>query len=672
MIDFGYKDNTNIRNHQKKMIKLRLFQLFYLPLQPIQTEDNKNMDIPRRLLTGLIIVLMMPLYASAQNNTEAEIEQLEKQMYHYYSQSESDSFMLVTDRLKEACKKAGAKQERLFYKSWANQAIYYFTRINRSNGLETAQQIRDYAEQHDSKFGLYTATYAMSTMMTSLRRYGQAEKGFQEAIDYQHRYFADESAAAPYLGMAKIYVNTRKMEKVMDCARKALKEPGVIKQHQLTAWSYMCIALFDAKHSKEEFNKAYEERKKIKQEYGHDDSFGETVEFYHARKNGRLDEALEIVKKFKATTDKMSSMSELYAQMGDYKQAYLWHKRYKEYQDSVNTAEVQQLSYEYASQLDISKAENEAKDLRLSNQSLQLRAGIVIAVLVVGFLSFYLYRRRKQIQQLRKAYNQLEETTTAKERIDSELRIARDIQMSMVPRTFPAFPERKDIDLYASMEPAKEVGGDLYDFFLKDEQLYFCVGDVSGKGVPASLTMSVAVNLFRTVAKEGFPPEVIATKLNDTMSQNNENSVFVTMFIGRIDLNSGRMDFCNCGHNPPVFGEKRAHTSQTVFNFIEIEANAPIGLWPGLEYEGGYITNVKGCSLFVYSDGLNEAENKMQDQFGDKRMLRVLRESTQPFGERKPKTHSRFLVEEMKCALEAFVDGAEQSDDLTMLCICIR
>lgn len=657
---------------KKKAIKVRHFQHFYLSLQPTGTIDIKIMNIPRKLLTCFVVALITPLHALAQSGTTTEIEQLEKQMYQYFSSSESDSFMLVCDRLKEACEKAGAKQERLYYKAWANQAIYYFTKINRSRGLEMAQQILDNAHQHDSKFGIYTATYAMSSMQVNLRRHDQAEKGFLEAIEYQHRYFPEESAAAPYLGLAKIYVNQQQTKKVIDCAHKALAEPGVIKQHQLSAWSYICIALSDDHYTTEEFNKAYASREKVKLDYGHDDSFGETVEFYHARKNGQLDKAMEILKTFKAKTDKMNLMSSLYAQMGNYKEAYLWHKRYKAYQDSANTAEVQQLSYEYASQLDVSRAENEAKDLRLSNQTLQIRAGIIIALLTLVFLSFYLYRRRKQLQELRKAYNQLEETTSAKERIDSELRIARDIQMSMVPHTFPAFPERKDIDLYASIISAKEVGGDLYDFFLQDEQLYFCVGDVSGKGVPASLTMAVAVNMFRTVAKEGCAPETIATKLNDTMSQNNENSVFVTMFIGRIDLKSGRMDFCNCGHNPPVFGEKRAHTSQTVFNLIETETNAPIGLWPELQYQGGHIANIKGCTLFVYTDGLNEAENKMQDQFGEKRMLRVLRESTQPFGERKPKTHSLFLVEEMKCALEAFVDGAEQSDDLTMLCICLK
>ena len=533
----------------------------------------------RRLLVFTLQLFL--LSASAQVDT-TEIKQLEKEMYRFFSSSESDSFMLVTECLKEACERAGASQERLFYKAWANQAIYYFTRVNRSRGLEMAQQIHDQAHQHDSKFGLYTSTYAMATMQVNLRRFDQAEKSFLESIDYQHRFFPDESAAAPYLGMAKIYVNTRQHEKVIECARKALAEPGVIKQHQLTAWSYICIAYSDDRYTTKDFNEAYAEREKVKQDYGHDDMFGETVELYYHRKNGRLREALEIAMNFKAKSDRLNMMSALYAQMGDYKEAYLWHKRYKEYLDSVNSAEVQQLSYEYASQLDVSRAENEAKDLRISNQMLEMRAGIIILLISLAFLIFYLYRRRIRLNELRKAYDQLEDTTTAKERIDSELRIARDIQMGMVPTKFPAFPDRNDIDLYAFMRPAKEVGGDLYDFFLQGDRFYFCVGDVSGKGVPASMTMAVVVNLFRTVAKEGFPPEYVATKLNDTLSEDNESSMFVTMFIGMIDLKTGHLDFCNCGHNPPILGQHRAHTSQTVFRYIDMEPNAPIGLWPGI------------------------------------------------------------------------------------------
>ncbi|MBR2778376.1 MAG: SpoIIE family protein phosphatase [Prevotella sp.] len=635
---------------------------------------KKNVFIMlRRLYVAALTAVMATLAVAAQTSGgDDRIAQLEKDMYRYYSSNETDSFMLITDQLIEACREAGPSQERLFYKAWSNQAIYNFNKVNYTRGLEQAHQIHDYAYQHDSKFGLYSSTYALATMSSSLGHYSQAEHEFTEAINYQHRFFPDESAAAPYLGMAKIYVNLEKPEKVLECARKALAEPNVIMQHRLSAWSYICIAYKNDQYSRDDFNRAYAEREKLKRDNGHDDSFGPVVNFYHAMKNGRYNEAIDIATNIKGGSDRLGFISQAYASLGDYRQAYIYQMLHKKFRDSIRTAEVQKMSYEYAAQIDVTRAENEAKDLRLSKMDLQIQASLVIILITLAFFIFYYFRRRKQMQELRNAYNQLADTTTAKERIDSELRIARDIQMSMVPRTFPAFPDRRDIDLYATVVPAKEVGGDLYDFFLQDDRLYFCVGDVSGKGIPASLTMAVAVNLFRTVAKEGFPPEVIATKLNDTMSVNNESAVFVSMFIGIIDLKAGNLDYCNCGHNAPVYGERRMHTSQTVFRFLDVESNVPIGLWPDYTFVGGHLDDIRGSSLFVYTDGVNEAENLVQEQFGEKRMLRVLRESTQPFGERTPKTRSLFLIDEMKCALDAFVDGAEQSDDLTMLCVSIK
>ena len=634
----------------------------------------------KRYVFIALTFVMAALVAAAQTSGaggnptggDDRIAQLEKEMYRYYSSNAIDSFMLITDQLIEACREAGPSQERLFYKAWSNQAIYSFNKVNRTRGLELAHQIHDYAYQHDSKFGLYTSTYALATMSSGLRHFAQAEHEFNEAINYQHRFFPDESAAAPYLGMAKVYVNLHKPEKVLDCARKALAEPNVIMQHRLSAWTYICIAYSNNQYSRDDFNRAYAEREKLKRENGHDDNFGSVVNFYHAMKNGRYAEALNIATNMSGGIDRLQFAAQAYASLGDYRQAYLYQLRHKENRDSANTAEVQQMSYEYAAQIDVTRAENEAKDLRLSKLDLQIQAAIAIILITLAFFIFYYFRRRKQMRELRQAYNQLADTTTAKERIDSELRIARDIQMSMVPRTFPAFPDRRDIDLHATIIPARQVGGDLYDFFLQDDRLCFCVGDVSGKGIPASLTMAVAVNLFRTVAKEGFPPEVIATKLNDTMSANNENAVFVTMFIGIIDLKTGHLDYCNCGHNAPVYGERRMLTAQTVFQFLDVESNVPIGLWPDFTFVGGHLDNIRGSSLFVYTDGVNEAENRMQEQFGEKRMLRVLRESTQPFGERTPKTRSHFLIDEMKYALDAFVDGAEQSDDLTMLCVSIK
>ena len=226
--------------------------------------------------------------------------------------------------------------------------------------------------------------------------------------------------------------------------------------------------------------------------------------------------------------------------------------------------------------------------------------------------------------------------TASRERMERELQIARNIQMAMVPHDFPA---RKDVDLYASMVPAREVGGDLYDFCIVNEKLFFCLGDVSGKGVPASLLMAVA------------------RQINEMTSEENEQMIFVTMFIASIDLSSGTMEFCNCGHNAPVLlsgkGGKPA--------FLDCKPNMAIGIQQGFAFEGQRIENVKGKPLFLYTDGLNEAENRQKEEFGNEKMLEVL-------GEDKF-VDARTTVEKMCQAVAFHVDGAEASDDLTMLCV---
>ena len=289
-------------------------------------------------------------------------------------------------------------------------------------------------------------------------------------------------------------------------------------------------------------------------------------------------------------------------------------------------------------------------------------------VLVMAFFIIYTLHRRAAThrlaaahEKLQVAYDQLEETTAQKERMASELRIARDIQMSMVPSHFPAMA---DFDLYAAMTPAKEVGGDLYGYLLigpsdKPEEhdlFYFCIGDVSGKGVPASLFMAQATRLFRTLATQRMMPAEIATRMNAALSgEDNEHGMFVTMFIGLVNMVTGHLDFCNAGHNPPVLKDG------SDISFIEMLPNAPIGLWPGLEFEGEEIDTIKGKSLFIYTDGLNEAENRQQEQFGDNRLLDIL--SNMHF------ESARHVIDHLQEEVANFRDGAEPNDDLTMMCL---
>ena len=302
--------------------------------------------------------------------------------------------------------------------------------------------------------------------------------------------------------------------------------------------------------------------------------------------------------------------------------------------------------------------ETQEKEQLISNQraSLSRQRWIATAatlMLVSLFFLFYTLYRRKVHKKLQKAYDQLEETTTAKERIESELRIARDIQMSMVPQVFP---QHKGLDLYAQMMPAREVGGDLYSYVLQGDEFYFCVGDVSGKGVPASLFMAQTTKLFHTLATQHLMPADIACKMNNELVIGNEQGMFVTMFIGLLHLTTGKVDFCNCGHNPPVLGGGEHRNV-----FLEMETNVPIGLFPEVQFIGQQIDSIKGYALFIYTDGLNEAENAAQEQFGDDRVLESLKAVRH--------ASSREVIEHIAQEIEQYRKDAQPNDDLTMMCL---
>ena len=304
---------------------------------------------------------------------------------------------------------------------------------------------------------------------------------------------------------------------------------------------------------------------------------------------------------------------------------------------------------------DTQQMEREIANHQVNLTRQRLIGSIAVSLLVTVFFIFYIIHRRKAqrrlqatFNELQTAYDQLEETTTAKERIESELRIARDIQMSMVPQ---AFPERSDLDLYGLMSPAKEVGGDLYSFEIIDNQLYFCLGDVSGKGVPASLFMAQAIRLFRAMAKERRKPSDIATRLNNELSENNDNGMFVTMFIGEADLTTGHLYYCNAGHNPPLLDGE----------FIEVESNAPIGLWPEIDFEGDELDNISGKLLFIYTDGLNEAENLAQEQYGNDKLQQMMQQMKSDTAKQ--------VIDAFSLSVESHRNGIAPNDDLTMLAI---
>ena len=258
---------------------------------------------------------------------------------------------------------------------------------------------------------------------------------------------------------------------------------------------------------------------------------------------------------------------------------------------------------------------------------------------------------------LKQQMEELRQSTASKAAIESELKVASDIQMSMLPKIFPAYPDRDDIDIFGQLTPAKAVGGDLFDFFIRDEKLFFCIGDVSGKGVPAALVMAVTRAQFRTVSAHESQPERIITRLNNTMSEGNDSNMFVTLFVGVLDLPTGRLRYCNAGHDAPMLIGSN-------IGMLPGDSNLPVGVMGGWKFTMQETQIDPGTTIFLYTDGLTEAENIDHAQFTEERILKVA-DTSLSTNDHNPHR----LVENMTNAVRDFVNGAEQSDDLTMLAI---
>lgn len=260
-------------------------------------------------------------------------------------------------------------------------------------------------------------------------------------------------------------------------------------------------------------------------------------------------------------------------------------------------------------------------------------------------------------------FRRLQKVTITKTNIVSELKVASSIQMALIPKLYPAFPERKELDVCGFLKPAKSVGGDLYDYFVRDNKLFFCIGDVSGKGIPASLFMTVIVALFRNISLRSEDPAEILSSLNGTLSQNNEYSMFCTMFLGVLDLKTGDLEYCNGGHNPPIIKRLTADVNPEI-NYMEVKRNLAVGLIEGFEFEGESTHLEPEEAIFLYTDGVTEAENNNHELFGEKATIEALAKARS-----NKKISAKDVIDQMYNSIEAHAHNTEQSDDITMLIV---
>lgn len=276
----------------------------------------------------------------------------------------------------------------------------------------------------------------------------------------------------------------------------------------------------------------------------------------------------------------------------------------------------------------------------------------IVSILFMIFSFVWMFRR-------------LQKVSLSKAGIVKELKIASSIQMGMIPKTYPAFPDRKELDVCGFIKPAKSVGGDLYDYFIRDEKFFFCIGDVSGKGIPASLFMAVIKALFHNISMHTDNPANIASALNDAISEGNEMNMFCTMFIGVLDLKTGQLEYCNAGHNAPII--RQIKDGKLEVRYANPHTNIAIGILGGFTFESEQVALYPGEAIFLYTDGVTEAENKSHELFGEERTLQALRSART----NNART-SKDFVEQVYQSIAAYASDAEQSDDITMLVVEYR
>jgi sigma-B regulation protein RsbU (phosphoserine phosphatase) len=283
------------------------------------------------------------------------------------------------------------------------------------------------------------------------------------------------------------------------------------------------------------------------------------------------------------------------------------------------------------------------------------RVGLVVLLMMLlglAVLVFIIYRSAKDLVRVITLGN-------LQDRMESELNIARNIQMAMLPTHFPPFPDYPDLNAYGVVMPAREVGGDLFDFYIRDNRLFFCIGDVSGKGIPASLVMAVTRSLFRSLSAYIDTPSQIMLQMNGSMAtEANDQNMFVTLFLGILDLSSGKLLYCNAGHDAPLV----LRNGKSGAEALPVLPNLPLGVLSGFAYAEQSAVLEAGDALFLYTDGLTEAENSSHELFGMERIMQTV-------GRWEPGMSAVRQIESVQAAVEEFVGEAEQSDDLTLFAV---
>ena len=547
-------------------------------------------------------------------------------------------------------------KEEQFYNDWYDRISYVLDNVSTRKAIDMIGEMRDYADRHDSKYGFFMVTYLSAHVARDMGMSERAEELMLQSIDYKKRNLPQmKPKIQVYYFLTHIYNDRNQGEKAIQALDNALKHSAWSSEDRIALLSLKCDAVAGIEPlDTARFMDYYGQMHDAVRDNHYEGDVNISAECHHAEFTHDYQRLLDLAEKLTNKAERLKFKISAYDGLGRNQEAIDSFRVYKTWTDKQYNEEMRKLTEMNALELEVARAENETSTLQLHHQRLILVAIVCGLLLIAVFLSAYLYRRQLQIRQLKQAYDRLEEVTIQKERIESELRIAHDIQMKMVPNVFPTRP---DIDIYASMIPAKEMCGDLYDFFVRNDQLYFCIGDVTGKGVPAALFMTVTKNLFRAYASNESTPDYIVSQMNHNLTEDNKSHMFVTLFVGILDLSSGLLRYCNAGHEDPIIVNRETR-------LLPINRIFPVGAVAGTPYQTQAIVMEPQTTIFLYTDGVTEAMTADKKMFGRQQILDEINRAIQA-GQVAPKA----LIERMTAAVQTFVGDTEQSDDLTMLAI---
>ena len=594
-------------------------------------------------------------------------------VYNYYNNDQHDSLVIMSNVLMDSCRKHEDWDN--YYETWIRLGEEYVYVGHSDSALMEAQKMHDEALSQGHDFGLAGADFVNAVVYESQENTRESSHLLRKVLDklkgvnrptFENKvytYYLTELGDLPdYPEMKRALKEWRQR---LDSLSQNLDTTTVLKDNLLNFFYMYQRGSYNYHFNMKEYREAAKAVDSIayyNELTGMTDVARNEVLYDRimlAVAQGHFEEALKLsdeqLSKIPAANkvsyqNALEQRKNILSGLGRWQEAYDCLLEWGNIKDSLRTKSTTDQLNELNKRFEVDEVKMQGEREKMQAERRQLYMVLTFILLAAAGTTLFIFQRYRSAKRMAKM-------KADQERIEGELNIARNIQMSMVPSTFP---EHEGLDIYASMTPAKEVGGDLYGCIINGTKLYFAVGDVSGKGVPASLFMAQVTRLFSTMAHQGLEPAAICNRMNSELSgEDNVNGMFVTMFIGMLDMQTGHLAFCNAGHNPPVIGGGK-HQG----DFLKMIPNVPIGLWPDYEFKGEEMDSVKGRALFIYTDGLNEAENPEQEQFGDKRLLDILRDTQFDT--------ARQVVEALETEVAQHRNGAEPNDDLTMMCLRVQ